>query len=161
RCQAGNAYSRFQFLCYSTPQNCEEPEAQAMALTNEVRIIVIAQCLFQVSVPLLLNPQYREEREAQAMALTNEDRTMVIDRSMSRSLRRRKTSRVEPRPMRRSRPDMERLEVRGLMSTLAGPIRNPATGHDYYLLTESSWTDAEAQAVALGGHLVTINNAEE
>ena len=44
---------------------------------------------------------------------------------------------------------------------LTGPLRNPANGHDYYLLTQSNWTDAEAEAVKLGGHLATIDNAAE
>jgi streptogramin lyase len=44
---------------------------------------------------------------------------------------------------------------------LAGPIRNPANGHDYYLLTQSNWTDAEAEAIELGGHLATIDDAAE
>lgn len=38
---------------------------------------------------------------------------------------------------------------------------NPANNHGYYLLTQSSWEAAEAAAVQLGGHLVTINNANE
>jgi hypothetical protein len=42
-----------------------------------------------------------------------------------------------------------------------GPITNPANGHVYYLLTNNNWTNSEAEAVALGGHLVTINNAAE
>jgi hypothetical protein len=44
---------------------------------------------------------------------------------------------------------------------LAGPVYNPATTHNYFLLTSSSWTDAEAAAESLGGHLVTVNDAAE
>jgi hypothetical protein len=46
-------------------------------------------------------------------------------------------------------------------SVIYGPITNPANGHQYYLLSQSSWDDAEARAVTLGGHLVTINNQAE
>ena len=46
-------------------------------------------------------------------------------------------------------------------AVLSGPIANPANGHLYYLLDQASWTDSEAQAIALGGHLVTINDATE
>ena len=42
---------------------------------------------------------------------------------------------------------------------LTGPITNPANGHSYYLLDATNWWGAEAEAVALGGHLVTINDA--
>jgi hypothetical protein len=34
-------------------------------------------------------------------------------------------------------------------------------GHTYYLLDEKPWLQQEAEAVALGGHLVTINDAAE
>jgi hypothetical protein len=44
---------------------------------------------------------------------------------------------------------------------LAGPVYNPANGHNYFLLTTSPWTEAEAAAVRLGGHLVTVNDAAE
>jgi Lectin C-type domain len=47
------------------------------------------------------------------------------------------------------------------LSILAGPIVNPANGHSYYLLSQNTWSNAEAQAVRLGGHLATIRNAQE
>jgi hypothetical protein len=47
--------------------------------------------------------------------------------------------------------------------SVADPIAGPFGygGHLYYLLPQSNWTDAQAAAVALGGHLVTINDAAE
>lgn len=46
-------------------------------------------------------------------------------------------------------------------AVIGGPIVNPANGHRYYLLSEQSWNNSEAEAVSLGGHLVTINNQVE
>lgn len=43
-------------------------------------------------------------------------------------------------------------------------IYNPATGHWYDIVSSGangSWTNAENNAIALGGHLVTINDAAE
>ncbi len=39
---------------------------------------------------------------------------------------------------------------------LAGPITNPTNGHIYYLLSQNTWTGSQAEAVQLGGNLVTI-----
>lgn len=44
---------------------------------------------------------------------------------------------------------------------IAGPIVNPANGHEYFLLEPATWTNAERAAVGLGGHLVTMNTDEE
>jgi hypothetical protein len=51
--------------------------------------------------------------------------------------------------------------VRGSVPVLGTPVSNPANGHTYILLDKSAWSAAEAQAVLLGGHLVTVNNAAE
>lgn len=44
---------------------------------------------------------------------------------------------------------------------LSGPIDNPANGHSYYLLNSNTWTASQAEAVTLGGNLVTINDGAE
>lgn len=49
--------------------------------------------------------------------------------------------------------------VRG--EVLAGPVTNAATGHIYYLLSQNTWPLSEAEAVELGGHLVTIDDQTE
>ena len=50
---------------------------------------------------------------------------------------------------------------RVMAQVVAGPIVNPATGHAYWLLAPNTWTSSESQAVALGGHLATINDQAE
>jgi hypothetical protein len=43
-----------------------------------------------------------------------------------------------------------------------GPwVRNPTNGHLYKAVGPMTWAQAEAQAVELGGHLVTVNDADE
>lgn len=46
-------------------------------------------------------------------------------------------------------------------SVAFGPVLNPANGNEYYLLTRGTWQQAQAAAITLGGHLVTIDNAQE
>lgn len=46
-------------------------------------------------------------------------------------------------------------------AVLNGPVLNPANGHYYSLLTSNTWTGAQAEAKAMGGNLVTINDAAE
>ena len=43
----------------------------------------------------------------------------------------------------------------------AGPFLNRATGHYYYLLGSTNWTTSEFWATQLGGHLATIETANE
>jgi len=38
---------------------------------------------------------------------------------------------------------------------------NPTNGRTYHLLDQSSWTEVEAEAISLGGHLATVNDASE
>jgi hypothetical protein len=49
----------------------------------------------------------------------------------------------------------------GTVRTASQPTLNPVTGHQYLLLEPSTWPEAEAAAVALGGHLVTIDDEAE
>jgi autotransporter-associated beta strand protein len=44
---------------------------------------------------------------------------------------------------------------------VTGPITNPQTGHSYAILAPGSWTQAQAEAHALGGHLATIRSQAE
>jgi hypothetical protein len=46
-------------------------------------------------------------------------------------------------------------------SILQGPVVNPANGNTYYRLSASTWTAAQEAARALGGNLVTIDDAAE
>lgn len=47
------------------------------------------------------------------------------------------------------------------VSLLTGPVLNPDNGHSYYLTTPTTWTQAEAFAAIMGGHLATVRNAKE
>ncbi|MGH7866875.1 MAG: LamG-like jellyroll fold domain-containing protein, partial [Candidatus Dormibacteraceae bacterium] len=46
-------------------------------------------------------------------------------------------------------------------AAMSEPILNPTNGHIYVLLQPRSWSQAEAAAVALGGHLATIDDDAE
>jgi Lectin C-type domain len=49
----------------------------------------------------------------------------------------------------------------GRAAVIGAGVLNPANGHTYFLIDPKTWTASEAEAVTLGGHLVTINNAAE
>jgi hypothetical protein len=49
----------------------------------------------------------------------------------------------------------------GPVTPLSPEITNPENGYTYLLLSQGDWTDSEAEAAALGGHLATINNQAE
>ena len=53
------------------------------------------------------------------------------------------------------------LAIPAHAAVVQGPHLNPANGHTYYLISRNSWTGAQAEAVTLGGHLVTVNNQAE
>jgi hypothetical protein len=52
------------------------------------------------------------------------------------------------------------LRLQAALSILDSAV-NPNNTHTYYLLSSSTWTEAEASAIELGGHLVTINDQSE
>lgn len=46
-------------------------------------------------------------------------------------------------------------------SIAEGPYVNPSNGHQYVLLSANTWTASQAEAITLGGNLVTINDQVE
>lgn len=46
-------------------------------------------------------------------------------------------------------------------AVLTGPVTYPANGATYYLLDAANWTELEAEAITLGGHLATVDDAAE
>jgi hypothetical protein len=40
-------------------------------------------------------------------------------------------------------------------------VTHPTTGHTYHLLERTTWPDAEAKSIALGGHLAVVNDQAE
>jgi hypothetical protein len=48
-----------------------------------------------------------------------------------------------------------------VQGVVTGPITDSSNGYSYYLLTPDTWTNSESEAVAMGGHLATVNNPSE
>jgi Lectin C-type domain. len=46
-------------------------------------------------------------------------------------------------------------------AVLTPPVINPANGHFYTLLSSNTWTGSQAEAVAMGGNLATIDDMAE
>ncbi len=46
-------------------------------------------------------------------------------------------------------------------SVVEGPITNGLTGHYYYIIAPETWSNAQAEAHSLGGHLTTIRSVAE
>jgi hypothetical protein len=46
-------------------------------------------------------------------------------------------------------------------AVISGPVTYPANGHVYYLLSLTTWTGAQAEALTLGGNLATVNDLPE
>jgi hypothetical protein len=47
------------------------------------------------------------------------------------------------------------------IDVLKGPVTNRSNKHIYYLLSAASWTESEAAAARLGGHLATVRSSAE
>ena len=68
------------------------------------------------------------------------------------------------RDSRKSRPALEELEVRDVPSAglVTGPIFDPNTNMNLYVLSPDTWTNAETAAESLlGGHLATVVSAAD
>jgi hypothetical protein len=52
-------------------------------------------------------------------------------------------------------------QARAALPVVVDSAVNPANNHTYYLLSNSTWTDAQAAAVTLGGNLATVNGMAE
>jgi hypothetical protein len=49
----------------------------------------------------------------------------------------------------------------GAVTTISPVVEDPVSQISYQLLSNADWTDSEAAAAALGGHLAVIRNAEQ